>query len=144
MYLQEMIKLTEFNVKSRVDYFEVKCFEGRVSVKINDLVEEISVGESVRLVAGEFKKQSDDASTEPTWIEGESSFESTPYSEVLAELERQYGISISKPAFDLSKRFTGRFTHNNIDLALQAVTIPFALEYEIINAREVEIKTKGD
>ena len=84
----------------------------------------------------------DDGSTEPTWIAGESSFDSAPYAEVLGELERQYGIHITKPDMDLGKRFTGKFTHENIDQALKAVTIPFDLEYEIINAEEVAIKSK--
>ena len=133
---------TEFNVKSRVEYFEVSCYEGRVSVKLNEMTEILKPGESLRVVSGEFKKQVDDGSTEPTWIAGESSFDSAPYAEVLGELERQYGIHITKPDMDLGKRFTGKFTHENIDQALLAVTIPFDLEYEIINAEEVAIKSK--
>ena len=135
---------TEFNVKSRSEYFEVVCYEGQVSVKSDLKTEVLYPGESIRIIAGEYTKKENLAVLKPTWIIGESVFESTPYSEVLAELERQYGVSIDISGIDLRKRYTGRFLHKNIDLALQAITIPFDLEYRIINDQEVAIKTLRD
>ncbi len=122
---------TQFSVKNRENFFEVICYEGSVRVE--------SAGESVRLTAlegfrsinrqspGPYKVQN----PVPSWLNNESSFQSVPFSEVVHELERQYGVSVSTADVDLSQLFTGRFPHNDLPLALKSITIPLNLVYNI-------------
>jgi ABC-type antimicrobial peptide transport system permease subunit len=43
----------------------------------------------------------------------ESNFDRIPLSQVIAELERQYNITIKLDGVDTAKLFTGTFTHND-------------------------------
>ena len=69
-----------------------------------------------------------------------SVFRSTPFSIVVDELERQYNISISGDQRNTQTLFTGSFYHENLDTALQAITIPLNLEFSI-NGNEVVLKS---
>lgn len=122
---------TEFNVKNRNQYFEVQCFEGKVQVVIGDLRTVLTAGKSVRISNGIVSEPITEMGA-PSWIHHKSSFQSTPYSEVLAEFERQYGVKIATQ-INTEVLFSGSFTHNNRTLALQSITIPFGLEYTVIN-----------
>jgi len=122
---------TQFNVKNRKNYFEVKCFEGLVSVTFDGKETMLPAGNSLRIVNGNKVENSTDLSA-PTWIDNKSSFKSVPLSEVLDELERQYDVQISTD-FNTDILFTGMFVHDNKQLALKSVTIPFDLEYSIVN-----------
>ncbi|MEM7185214.1 MAG: FecR domain-containing protein [Bacteroidota bacterium] len=131
---------TEFDVKARDSYFEVVCFEGLVQVDYN--------GDSVQLQAGDrFSSFGNDVNrsrtvaTAPTWIHSKSSFTSVPYFEVIEELERQYKVQIQFDNPESATLFTGSFTHENLDTALQAITIPLNLSYSI-NGDTVTLKSK--
>ena len=52
-----------------------------------------------------------------------------PYSKVLAEFERQYNVTFSVDDIDANEVFSGGFPHNNLDNALQAITIPLNLAF---------------
>ena len=62
-------------------------------------------------------------------MRGESSFKSVPLKHVISEFENQYNLKITSEDIDTSRLFTGSFTHKNLDLALQSVTIPLNLSY---------------
>lgn len=123
---------TQFNVKQRGKLFEVQCFEGLVNVKINKSDLMLRAGETVRF----FEKKiimGITALTHPSWVDGKSIFESILYSEVLAEFERQFDVTIVTENVDAEKLFTGSFTNNNMELALKSITQPFKLTYNIDN-----------
>ena len=123
---------TQFNVKQRGKLFEVQCFEGLVNVKINKSDLMLRAGETVRF----FEKKiimGKTALTHPSWVDGKSIFESILYSEVLAEFERQFDVTIVTENVDAEKLFTGSFTNNNMELALKSITQPFKLTYNIDN-----------
>ena len=69
----------------------------------------------------------------PSWLNNESRFKSLPYREVLAEFERQYGVSIVAENIDENQLFTGSFSHSNIDIALKSITLPLHLKYSKTN-----------
>lgn len=113
---------TEFNVKNRGNDFEVICFEGSVLVTSN--------GTSEKLAPGDYFKtgvmmRSTINNTSPTWIHNESTFISEPFSKVLEEFERQYDIKIKTENVDTSLLFTGKFIHDDIEMALKTLTLPF-------------------
>lgn len=124
---------TEFSVKNRTNYFEVKCFEGKVDVKINDETIALPAGETVRLLNKNIYK-STTLLEYPTWMDSFSSFESVPLFEVIAELERQYNIEVRiKTSLDVKSMYSGMFVHNNKEMAIQAIALPFGLDYSINN-----------
>jgi len=123
---------TQFNVNQRGNLFEVQCFEGVVNVEINSKNVKLHKGETIRLFEKKWLKGKTSL-TKPTWVNGISSFISIPYYEVLAEFERQLGVTIALENVAIEKLFTGSFVHNNAELALKSITQPFKLSYNITN-----------
>lgn len=121
---------TEFNVKHRQDLFEVICFEGKVLVQYGDDQVVLIAGEGVRITGDKVEPQTALGSG-PSWLERRSVFKSVRFFEVLDELERQYEVKISGDLRNSKEYFTGSFSHENLELALQAVTIPLNLTYTI-------------
>lgn len=122
---------TQFNVKERKNYFEVHCYEGLVSVTYNNSTIKLPPGKTFRVINGTIENVADYDAKNPSWIEKESSFNSIPLEQVIAELERQYDITIKADGVDTSKLFTGSFTNANKEIALQAVTIPLQLGFRM-------------
>jgi len=119
---------TQFNVKDRSSNFEVVCFEGLVGVQYK--------GESLKLSPGDSFKDGNleknvVIKTAPYWIHNKSNFTSEPVINVIKELERQYDVSIDTRTIDESKLFTGQFVHDDLDIALKAITIPLKVTYSI-------------
>ena len=122
---------TQFNVKERENYFEVQCYEGLVGVTYNNEEVKLTKGKTFRVINGEINKVKDFNKLSPSWISSESSFTEVPLAQVIKELERQYQIKILTNNVDTSQLFTGTFTHNDKNLALQSVTVPLKLSYKI-------------
>ncbi|MDP5081029.1 MAG: FecR family protein [Winogradskyella sp.] len=129
---------TEFNVKSRNNYFEVTCYEGLVKVTSDTITRLLEAGDSYRILN---KKFSEDKSldTEPQWTKNKSSFKSVPYIEVVAELERQYGVKVAFKSVVTSRLFSGGFVHDNLENALSAITQPMNLSFELSATNQVLI-----
>ncbi|NNC69437.1 MAG: DUF4974 domain-containing protein [Flavobacteriaceae bacterium] len=120
---------TQFTVKQRDDFFEVKCFEGIVRVAANTTEHILTQGNTFRILNGEQTLATVEKDS-PEWIHNITNFESVPLSEVLNELERQYTIVISAEGIDVNRIFTGGFSHTDIDEALRSITIPLSLSYK--------------
>ncbi len=129
---------TQFNVKNRENYFEVKCFEGIVSVNNNGKIQQLTKGETYREINNIITLESTKNSN-PNWLTNISSFKSVPLYEVLNELERQYNVNITTQKIDTNRLFTGGFTHDDLEQALIAITIPFGLTFEINNFNKITI-----
>ena len=65
----------------------------------------------------------------PKWIHAESSFKSVPVKYVIANFEMQYGVKINYPNKYEKIKFSGSFTHNDIDIALKSIFTPLNLTY---------------
>ncbi len=117
---------TEFSVNARSNFFEVVCFEGLVEVRRSGKITKLSPTKVFRVINNE-TVVSTTAEKLPGWLNNESSFESVPYGEVIEELGRQYAIHITTQHVDRQKLFTGRFTHSDLNKALQAITLPLNL-----------------
>lgn len=120
---------TEFNVKQRNNYFEVICYEGLVGVTYNSQQTKLAAGDSFLIIDGKIIAKEKENNTTPSWLNNESSFNSIPYYEVIAEFERQYDVTINTNTIDLSQLFSGSFAHNNLDVAIKAITLPLHLSY---------------
>lgn len=121
---------TKFNVKQRENYFEVDCFEGIVEVISNKIKRQLLAGETIKVLNGKLIKEKTTLQA-PTWTEGKSIFDAEPYTEVIAELERQYNIDIEYQNINTNRLFTGGFTHYNLENALISITKPMNLTYSV-------------
>jgi len=120
---------TQFNVKNRDNYFEVKCFEGIVGVLYKNELIKIPAGKTFRIVNNTSSNDTTELQN-PTWVDNFSSFKSVPFAEVIEEFERQYNVKIVTDA-DTDILFTGTFLHDDKIMALQSITLPFGLNYTI-------------
>lgn len=123
---------TEFNVISRDSYFEVQCMEGKVRVTSSKIGDNVILlpGDAVRVVNNELEKW-DFSLKESNWTLGESTFNNTPIEQVLYAIENQFNITLDKSNIDTNKRFTGAFTHRDLNLALKTVAVPMGLSYSV-------------
>jgi len=133
---------TQFNVKQREDYFEVKCYEGVVRVTSKETTKELFVGDTFRMYGNEISLSKTSFQI-PQWTKEISDFKSVPYSEVIAELERQYDITVTYDTSYGNRLFTGGFVHNNLDNALKSITEPLELTYSIESSNQVRLKNSG-
>jgi len=123
---------TQFNIKNRKDYFEVKCFEGKVNVLYNGDLIPLPAGQTVRVMNKIVFHDKTDLGY-PTWMDNFSSFKSVPLFEVIAEFERQYNLIIRfDNQMDMTVLYSGMFVHNNQDMAIQSIAVPFGMDYTII------------
>ena len=122
---------TKFNVKERTNYFEVKTYEGLVSVAYKDTLVKLSKGTIFKVLNGTIDTVNTFDINENSWLQKESNFKSTALRFVLKEIENQFGYTIETKDIDLDILYSGGFTHADVDIALQSVTIPLQLSYKI-------------
>jgi len=136
---------TEFNVISRAHYFEVRCQEGKVKVISNATNEEVVLlpGDAVRIVNNKVEQWNYNIN-DPNWLLGESMFQNTPMSQVIMALENQFEIKFDNSKVDLTQRFTGGFTHKDLNLALKTVMIPMDISYSAGTNNTIILKTKDN
>ncbi|MEI6865624.1 FecR domain-containing protein [Flavicella sp.] len=128
---------TQFNVKRTQGYFEVKCFEGKVSVK--SALEEVVLtsGKGYFKIKGQAAKKTSFDKSAPAWITRESTFESTPLKYVIKELEKQYNITFDANLVNENQLYTGSFTNKNKQIALKTVFIPLQIVYTVSESGKI-------
>lgn len=122
---------TEFNVKSRSGTFDASCYEGRIAVAIENIVEELTPGEQVRYSEDSgIENRVFEVITEPRWTSGIIEVRELPLTIAVKELQALYGISISNPEVLTDDLFSGSYPGNNLDAALRLVLEPFGFQFE--------------
>lgn len=122
---------TQFNVENRKGFFEVSCYEGLVSVTFKGKETKLPAGNSFMAINGEVLKTESPENSIPSWMSNESTFKSIPLKFVLNELERQYNIEVKTQNVNLGQLFTGSFSNTNLNLALQSISTPSQIKYEL-------------
>jgi transmembrane sensor len=122
---------TEFDVKDRENYYEVICYSGLVKITTEHNSVHLEPNSAFRIINGKEESYTISNKSESDWLKEESSFRSVPYGFVINELKRQYDVSIETNNVDLNQLFTGGFSHDNIEIALESITIPLDLNYKI-------------
>ena len=120
---------TQFNVNSKSDYFEVVCYEGKVGVTNTDGLNILAPNQNIRKINGNALEKWQDELEQPSWIHGESSFNSVPVKYVITSIEEQYNVQIDKHLIDDSIIFTGSFSHGNLSTALKTVFETLEIKY---------------
>lgn len=128
---------TSFNIKTENDILIVSCFEGLVSVKANGISTLVTPGDSFSFAPTVVNNKI--YTSKPTWIFNESSFVDVPLEAVLMEIEKHYKVTTTTKNIDVTLRYTGSFTHTNLDQALQTVTLPLNLSFSKDSKNEVQI-----
>lgn len=120
---------TTFNVFSRNNCLEVYCETGKVAVTSGNTVllkpgmkTQTSNGSTLQVIKAEQKH-------EGAWQQGDFWFKNAPLTNVIAEIERQFDVTIKYN--DLSKRFyTGYFSRHSLTGALSTVLDPMQLKFK--------------
>mgnify|MGYP003683032743 CR=1 FL=1 len=118
---------TQFNVKTEKGLFEVICFEGKVKAETIETESILTKGNAFRKMKDSLPEKWNVTAKEPTWKKGETTFKSMPLKYVIIALENQYKIHINATNIDVKKKFTGSFTHKNLQIALQTVFVPMKI-----------------
>lgn len=134
---------TQFNVKERGNYFEVKTYEGLVSVTYKDTLVKLPRGAVFKVINGSIDTKNTFDVNEKSWLQKESNFKSIPLRFVLEEIENQFDYKIDTKNIDLNKLYSGGFTHTDINMALKSVTIPQQLSYKI-DGKKITIFNYGE
>lgn len=124
-----MVYGTQFNVKQRDNYFEVICYEGLVGVTHNSQETKLKPGDSFLIIDGKQIAKEKEIRIMPSWLNNTSSFRSLPFKTVITEFERQFNVDVTLLGIDSEQLFTGSFAHDNIDVALKSITLPFHITY---------------
>ncbi|QBA64761.1 FecR family protein [Muriicola soli] len=132
---------TEFNVKQRDSVFEVICYEGRVKVVSGQLTKEIGVGDLLQFTDGKLRLNKT-FTVRPSWTDNVSEFQNAPLSEVIEELQRQYGIKVELVNIKGDVTFTGGFVHGDLQNALRSIAEPLDLDFQINNNTVVTLKSR--
>jgi transmembrane sensor len=131
---------TSFDVFSREEGFRVACHTGIVRVVCGEDEMEISPGE--KAILSEVGLAKDVFSpADPIWVQGEFSFDEAPLSDVFAELERQFAVTVTTENIG-ERLYTGGFTNSDLEAALQSICLPMGLSFEVKNGTKVLISPK--
>ena len=131
---------TQFNVKQRKNLFEVNCFEGLVAVTFEKETLTLLPGHIYRILNGEISSETISNKENPFWINHTSYFKKVPFLEVVKELERHYKVAITVNQKDENLLFTGGFTHENLKEALESITTPLKLVYDMESSTKISLR----
>ncbi len=131
---------TQFNVKSRDDFYQVVCYEGKVRVVSKNNTELIlTPNKKVTIINNKKSEKTFNNITYPEWLNGESVFENTPLKYVLNELESQFEITFERNNIDENIKFTGSFDNKKMNIALATVFNPLKIAYQIKD-KKIQLK----
>jgi ferric-dicitrate binding protein FerR (iron transport regulator) len=131
---------TQFNVNSTDDFFEVICYEGKVSVKTADSEHILLPTQSVRKINGYKSESITSKEFKPTWVDGESTFKSVPLKYVITALEHQYDVVFETKEIDEEVVFSGGFPHGNLNMALTTVFDALSIKYIEKENRNIKLR----
>lgn len=117
---------TQFDVKARENRFDVTCFEGRVKVNYNTKEIILTKGQSVSFENG-IQTDLHLENLQPEWLNNEIAFNKAKLNAIVAEVQRQYNVTITVKSNYSDELFTGKLPTNNLDIALQIIAETYHL-----------------
>ncbi|TDQ27546.1 FecR family protein [Tenacibaculum caenipelagi] len=122
---------TKFTVDASKNYFEVLCFEGKVKTTSKNSDETILTKGKAYRTYNNVSENWDFINSSPSWLLGETTFNNTPLYQVIKALENQFNLKFDTSKIDLNQRFTGTFTHEDVNIALKTVFAPMKISYKL-------------
>lgn len=130
---------TKFTVTAFGDYFEVVCFQGKVAVHARQKNTILTAGETLRLYDNTAENWADALPSKPLWMQGETTLKKVPVQYVFAAFERQFNLKVNYPESVAGIKFSGSFSHQNAETALQSICIPLQLKFSKTASGTIEI-----
>lgn len=134
---------TAFNVRAREGSIQVQCFEGRVAVTVEGERVELGPGERTAIAGTSLAKESVEADNVPSWQLGITRLDGVTLAHALAELERQFGVTIQAEGVNLDGVGNYRFPHSDLETALLSLLGTGSFDFRIAND-QVIISQKND
>jgi ferric-dicitrate binding protein FerR (iron transport regulator) len=121
---------TKFNVLATKEEAAVKCYEGKVEVKIDNAPAILTPGKGVRKTGvGGFSEFEFKAELLP--VTGNYRLiENTPLEEVCNTLSVFYDVKIVNENVDMKRSFTGQINQNSLDSALTMIFTPMDIAFK--------------
>lgn len=132
---------TQFNVKARTNRLEVICFEGKVQVNYEKAKIVLTPGQSVTFENGK-QTNINVPNSKPLWLEQKMSFEKERLDQVIAEVQRQYNVSIVLKSKKTNALFSGKIPTDNLDTALQIIGTTYNLKFSKTTANKIIFQEK--
>lgn len=135
---------TSFNIYSRNNLYNVRCYTGKVKVKSGNEEKVITPSEGVSF---EYDKSIDSFQFDATkndWRSGEFYFDNKDLEYVFQEFVLHYDVKINLTGEIRKMKYSGYFPVKNMELALKLICDPMGLNYEINNEKFVDIKLNID
>ncbi len=132
---------TQFDVKARESRFDVTCFEGRVKVNYNAKEIILTKGQSVSFENG-IQTDLHLENLQPEWLNNEIAFNKAKLNAIVAEIQRQYNVTITIKSNYSDELFTGKLPTNNIDIALQIIAKTYHLVPKKITSNQIIFEGK--
>ncbi len=121
---------TIFNVKSRDYSFQVSCYEGSVKVNLKNDSFIVQAGEVLTMTHNDIKKGKTNSKL-PDWKRNQTIINSKSLEIVLQEFKNYYDVEFDISQVDKTIKYTGTFGHDDLEKALQSITLPLDLSYRI-------------
>lgn len=136
---------TSFNVFARENTYRVTCITGKVCVSSNadkSVILTSNTKAEIDGVGNIIMSEVKEISEEPSWCSYSFFFTSASISEVLTEIERQYGIVINNKTVPTGL-YTGNFKReSNVEDVLNMVCLSMGLDYRKISPKEYVVSDK--
>lgn len=135
---------TSFNVNTRNGQLAVDCRTGKIRVTAKESTQILTKGLGTKLNADKSALEATyktNIEQEIGWINGDFYLEKIPFSDAIAELERQFDVQINCANILQSKIGSYSFKNNDLKTALDEVTFQLNAEYKIKD-KEVTITAK--
>ncbi|MNE48701.1 fec operon regulator FecR [compost metagenome] len=127
---------TQFNVKARINRFDVVCYEGRVKVSYASTQILLTHGQGVSFENGKQTKMRTH-SLKPEWMENQMCFNKENIRTLLDEVERQYNITIELNTKNTNSLFTGKLPAKDLNVALQIISTTYHLKAEKVSKNKI-------
>lgn len=121
---------TQFNVKARGNRLDVTCYEGKVKVTTPTETILLTPGKTVAYEDGKNLHLPDVKAGEPGWVRHEAQFVMENINNVVAELERQFGVTIELAGPVSQKSYNATIPTKDMNTALDLVRSTFKLNYK--------------
>ncbi|MBS3738501.1 FecR family protein [Mesohalobacter halotolerans] len=119
---------TVFNVKSRDYIFEVSCFEGSVKVYLKGQSYVLKPKDNL-VIDHENILITQFSSAQPDWKTNKTIIDSKSLDIVLKEFQNYYDVNFDASNIDTSTIYSGSFSHNDLKIALNSITLPLGYTY---------------
>ncbi len=120
---------TRFLVKEEDNSFTVQCYQGKVKAGYTSESWILEPGSELAARNQKAEKKAIEADTQyPQFAQFSKSFKNVPLSEVLAEVEAFFGVSIHLNGIS-GMNFTGTVETGNLENVMRIITMPLQVDY---------------